>query len=51
MGAEVLKFVTGIVAVDEIEGSGIVAEGAKGDGCAGGVVFASADAIAWLRIW
>jgi hypothetical protein len=44
MGAEVLTLVTGIVAVDEIEGSGIVAEGAEGDGCAGGIVFATTGA-------
>ena len=39
VSAEVLAVVTGFVAVDEFEGAGIVAEGAEGEGGAGGGLF------------
>jgi len=44
VGAEVLAVVTGFVTIDEFEGAGIVAEGAEGDGGAGGGL------LGWVQI-
>jgi hypothetical protein len=43
VGAEILAVADRVVAVEQVERAGIVAEGLEGEGCEGGVVFSASD--------